>query len=388
MKIADVRTHLLCHELDAPFQSAFSQFDTRLHCLVEIVCEDGTTGWGECLGPARPNAAIVSAMRPLLLGRDPLKIEQLWLTLYNQFRDQGQRGLAVSAQSGIDIALWDIAGKHYGAPVHALMGGAFRSSVRAYATGGFRRLSGDRPSYLAEETAAYVAQGFTGVKIKIGYGLDDDLATIAAVREAIGPETTFMIDANHGYDPIEAIRLGNAAAGYGIEWFEEPVVPEDLAGYLDIRRGQPIPIAGGETWYTRWTMRDVFATRAVDIVQPDVCGVGGLSEARKIADMAACFGVRLVPHVWGTAVALAAGLHYLAILPPTPPRHEERQFWFEFDQTENPFRQAVVRTPILASDGIVQVPDGPGLGIEIDRAALERFAPAADTGKAQPENRP
>lgn len=380
MQIAEVKTHLLHHPLDAPFQSSHSQFDSRFHCLVEIICEDGTTGWGECLGPAGPNAAIVAAMRPFLIGRDALKIEENWLRLYNQFRDQGQRGVAVSAQSGIDIALWDIAGKHFGAPVHVLMGGAFRSSVRAYATGGFRRLSGHRPSYLAEETAGYVARGFSGVKIKIGYGLEDDLETIAAVREAIGPDTVFMIDANHGYDAIEAIRLGNAAARHDIEWFEEPVVPEDLAGYRDVRRGQPIPVAGGETWYTRWTMRDVFTTRSVDIVQPDVCGVGGLSEARKIADMAACFGIRVIPHVWGTAVALAASLNYLAILPPSPPRHEERQPWFEFDQTENPFRQAVVKKPILANNGIVQIPDGPGLGIEIDRAALKKFAPKDLTG--------
>lgn len=382
MKIADIKTHLLNHDLDTPFQSSFSQFDARTHCLVEVICEDGTIGWGECLGPALANAAVVKAMRPLLIGRDPLKIEQCWLMLYHQFRDQGQRGLAVTALSGIDIALWDIAGKHFDAPVHALMGGAFRDRVRAYATGGFRRPGTDRVTAMATETAGYVADGFSAVKIKIGYGAKDDIETIRAVREAIGPDTKLMIDANHGYDAIEAIAVGNAVAELDIDWFEEPVVPEDLAGYRDVRRGQPIPVAGGETWYTRWTMRDVFVARAVDIIQPDVCGVGGLSEARKIADMAACFGIRLVPHVWGTAVALAASLHYLAILPPVPPRHEERELLLEFDRTENPFRQAVAKEPIEHLDGVVAVPDGPGLGIEINRDAVAEFQLKSTDGAA------
>ncbi len=129
-RIADIRTHLLHHPLKEPFQSSFSQFDGRAHCLVEITCEDGTTGWGECLGPAALNAAIVKAMAPLLTGADPDAIEPLWMHIYNQFRDQGQTGLTITALSGIDIALWDIKGKRCGLPVYSLLGGAFRKSVR------------------------------------------------------------------------------------------------------------------------------------------------------------------------------------------------------------------------------------------------------------------
>ncbi len=373
-RIADIKTHLLDHRLAEPFQSAFSQFDSRGACLVEIICEDGTVGWGECLGPSRPNAAIVEAMRSLLVGQNPLDGERLWLTLYSQFRDQGQRGLALTALSGIDIALWDIRGKRLQAPVHVLLGGAFRSHVRAYATGGFRRLHGDRPTMTAAETAGYVREGFSAVKIKIGYDVADDLATIRAVREAIGPRTALMIDANHGYDLIQATQLGRAVADLDIGWFEEPVVPEDLDGYRELRRSQPIPVAGGETWFTRWGFRDVFTRRAVDIAQPDVCAAGGLSEACKIAHMAAAFGVRLVPHVWGTGVALAAALQYLAVLPPSPPRHEPLEPMLEFDRTDNPYRQAVLRSPIEHEQGRVAVPQGVGLGIEIDREALVRFA--------------
>ncbi|QDL91538.1 mandelate racemase/muconate lactonizing enzyme family protein [Paroceanicella profunda] len=373
-RIAEVSVHLLDAALDAPFQSATGQFDRRQHCLVEITCEDGTTGWGECLGPARPNAAMVRAMRPLLIGQEAGRIEPLWLGLYNAFRDQGQTGLTVTALSGIDIALWDIAGKRFGVPCHALLGGAFRTEVPAYATGGFRRLKPGRPAYLAEETAGYVAEGFGAVKIKIGYDVAEDIEAIHAVRAAIGPDIGFMIDANHGYDAIEALKLARAVAECDIGWFEEPVVPEDFDGYKALRAGQPIPVAGGETWHTRWGFARAIAARVVDILQPDVCGMGGLSEAKKVSDMASAASIRVIPHCWGTGVAVAAGLQYLAILPDYPSRHEPRQPMLEFDQTPNPFRMAVLKTPITHTGGIVKVPDGPGLGIEIDRDALARFA--------------
>lgn len=372
-KIVDVCVYLLEHALDEPFQSAFSQFDVRGACLVEVKSDDGLSGWGECLGPHRINGAVVAAMKPRVVGKDPSRIDAIWLDLYNQFRDQGQRGVTLTALSGLDIALWDLAGKRLGAPVHELMGGAFRNRVRAYATGGFRRLSGDRPAYIAEETRRYVEQGFHAVKIKIGYDVDEDLQTIAAVREAIGPGTALMIDANHGYDRIEAIHLAKAAVDYGVDWFEEPVVPEDLEGYREVRAGQPLPVAGGETWHARWAFREALERGCLDIAQPDVCGVGGLSEARRVADLATAFHVRVVPHVWGTGVALAAALQYLAILPPTPQRHESRDPILEFDRTHNPYRQAVLAEPIEHEGGVVAVPTGPGLGIEINRDALETW---------------
>lgn len=374
MKIVEVRPWVLDHQLDQPFQSAFSGFTSRTTCLVEIVCDNGLVGWGEALAAPHINAAIIRSMRGLLIGKNPLDIEQHWLTLYNQFRDQGQRGAIITALSGIDVALWDIAGKHFDAPVHRLMGGAWRHRVRAYATGAFRRTSGDRIEYIAEETAGYVAEGFTAVKIKIGFDPKEDIAVCEAVRDAIGPETGFMIDANHGYDAIEAIRVGNAVEECDIDWFEEPVVPEDLESYREIRAGQPIPVAGGETWHTRWGFRDVLTDRAVDIIQPDVCGVGGLKESKKIAAMAETFGVRCVPHVWGTGIAIAAALQFLAVLPPNPPRHESLEPLLEFDRTHNPYRQAILKSPIEQWAGWVRIPDGPGLGIEIDRDAVTEYA--------------
>ena len=375
MKIIGVETHLLEAKLDVAFESASMRFDRRSHLLVEVICDDGTIGWGECLGPARPNAAVVAAYKPWLIGKDPLETEKIWAVLYNALRDQGQRGLSITALSGIDIALWDIKGKHFGVPVSTLLGGRFRESVRAYATGSFKREGVDRVEDNAAEVAGHRAAGFHAAKIKIGFGLEEDLRVVRAVREAAGSDMRLMVDANHGYDTLEAIRFGRRAADYDIDWLEEPVVPEHLEAYRAVRAGQPIPVAGGETWHARYGMREPIETRAVDIVQPDLCGVGGFTEARRVADMAALSGVRLVPHVWGTAVHIAAALQFMAALIPNPVRVGPIEPILEFDRTPNPFRQAVLTSPIEHKDGVVAIPDGPGLGIEIDRAALAAFRP-------------
>jgi D-galactarolactone cycloisomerase len=373
MKITAVRTHLLEHRLEVPFESASMRFDRRAHVLVEVECSDGTVGWGECLGPARPNAAVVAAYAGWLIGQNPLETERHWATLYNALRDQGQRGLTVTALSGIDMALGDIKGKVLGQPVSVLLGGRWRESVRAYATGSFKRDGVDRVSDNAQEMAQRRSEGFHACKIKIGFGLAEDLAVIRAVREAIGSDMRLMIDANHGYTVTEAIRLGRAAADYDIDWFEEPVVPEQLSAYAQVRAGQPIPVAGGETWHTRWGHWQAIQAGAVDILQPDIAGCGGLSEAVKIASLATLHGVRIVPHVWGTGVHIAAALQFMAAMVPDPVRVNPIAPIMEFDRTHNPFRQAVLTRPIEAVDGVVAIPDGPGLGIEVNRDALAEF---------------
>lgn len=374
MRIAAINTYALDVQLDVPFESASGRFDHRQHGLVEIICEDGITGWGECLGPVRPNLAMVRAYAELLIGKDPLNTDVRWLELYHAFRDQGQRGTALTAISGIDIALWDIKGKHFKAPISVLLGGRFCESVEAYATGGFRLVGRDRISTLIDEAAGYVAEGFQRLKMKIGFGEKEDLAAIAAVRETIGADVRLMIDANHGYDALEAIAVGRAATRYTIDWFEEPVLPEVLAAYVRVRKEQPVPVAGGETWQGHYAMHQALQAGAVDILQPDVCGSGGFTEMRRIFDLAEVAGVRVVPHVWGSGVALAASLQCLASLAPNPPRRREYKPLLEFDRTSNPCRQAILTTPIEHDQGVVNVPAGPGLGITVDRAALTRFA--------------
>ena len=374
MKITAVRTHLLSATLREPFAYSRAWYGTRTAMLVEIETSAGITGWGECYGPAVMTEAVVRGLGPSLVGQDPLASEFIWQDIYARLRDHGQKGLAIEGLSGIDIALWDIKGKHFGVPCHRLMGGPLRTEVRAYATGLYRRQQGNPPDYLAEEAAGYAAEGFHAVKLKVGFGIAEDLAAAKAVRDAIGPHVGLMVDANHAYDALAAIKLGRLLEPLDIGWFEEPVPPEDLAGYRAVREALRIPVAGGECEYTRQGFREVLLRGAMDIIQPDTCAAGGLSECRKIADMAAAFGVRYNPHVWGTGIGIAASLQLAAVLPPhTPPSLAPAEPVFEFDRTEHPIRQAILREPIEHRHGVLRIPEGPGLGIEIDRRALERF---------------
>jgi D-galactarolactone cycloisomerase len=377
MKITNVRTHVLGAALSQPFAYSRAWYDTRTASLVEIETDTGLTGWGECYGPARMTSAAVAAIAPWLIGEDPLGTDALWQMVYARLRDHGQKGVVIQGLSGIDIALWDIKGKHFGVPAHRLMGGPLRTQVRAYATGLYRRKAGDPLAYLAEEAAGYVADGFTAVKLKVGFGIHEDAAVTRAVREAIGPGVALMVDANHAFDAVAAIRLGRMIEPYDIGWFEEPVPPEDLAGYRAVKAALSIPIAGGECEFTRYGFREQLVSRAVDIVQPDTCAAGGLTECKKIADMSEAFGIRYNPHVWGTGIAIAASLQLLAVLPShTPTSLSPLEPLLEFDRTEHPIRQEILMQPIEHVRGVVRVPDGPGLGIEINRDALAKFAAA------------
>jgi D-galactarolactone cycloisomerase len=374
MQIIDVRAHVLEAPLSQPFSYSRAWYATRTSLIVEITTDEGLVGWGECYGPARINAAVVDSMKPLLVGQDPFRTEWLWHEIYARFRDHGQKGSIIQGLSGIDIALWDVKGKALGEPVHRLMGGPIRTEVSAYATGLYRRKAGRPEDYLAEEAAGYRAEGFTAVKLKVGYGVEEDLKMIRAVRDAIGPGIGLMIDANHAYDAIAAIRLGRLAEPFDIAWFEEPVPPEDIAGHREVRAALSVPVASGECEFTRFGFRELITTRAIDIVQPDTCSAGGISECKKIADMALAYGLRYVPHVWGSGVALAAALQLLAVLPAfTPPSLNPLEPMLEFDRTEHPIRPALLTIPIEHTRGRVAVPQGPGLGIDINRAALDRF---------------
>ncbi|HFD16629.1 MAG TPA: mandelate racemase/muconate lactonizing enzyme family protein [Rhodospirillales bacterium] len=376
MKIREIRCYVLEAKLDRPFGWSLAVTDRRSALVVEVTTDEGISGFGECYGPPSANAAVVALYGELLRGRDPLATEAIWQELYNALRDHGQRGLAVQALSGIDIALWDIRGKAAGRPIHALLGGPIRRRVRAYATGLYERQDGHHVTYLAEEARGYVAEGFSAMKLKVGFGLDRDLAAARAVRKAIGPGVALMVDANHAYDLLAATELGRRLAELDIAWFEEPIPPEDVEGYAELRRRQPLPVAGGECSFTRFDFRRLFTARALDVAQPDTCAAGGISECKKIADMAAAFGVRYIPHVWGTGIALAASLQLLAVLPNEPLCRFPREPLLEFDRTEHPIREAILERPIGHRDGWVEIPDGPGLGVAIDGEALRRFAVA------------
>lgn len=373
-RIREVRIHVLETPIEGVFAYSQAWYTKRSAMLVEIVTEGGLVGWGEAFGPARITAAVVAHLRQLLVGEDAIAIDALWERMYNALRDHGQRGVVVEAISAIDVALWDIRGHYFQAPIHALLGGPLRTTVKAYATGLYRRRESDHERYLCEEALGYVDRGFEAVKLKTGFGVDHDIRMTKAVRKAIGPGIKLMVDANHAYNVSDAIRYGRAVEALDIAWFEEPVVPEDIDGYAEVRQALSIPIAGGEASFSRYGFRDMLLRRCVDILQPDVAAAGGISECKKIFDMASAFGVRCNPHVWGTGISIAASLQLLAVVPSVPPGLFPVAPMLEFDCTDHPIRQAVLTEPLEPRTGEIAIPTRPGLGIEIDRAALKRFA--------------
>ncbi len=376
MKVTDVVCHLLQSKVDKPFTSARGwTYATRSSCVVEIRTDDGVTGWGECYGPAAvAKAAIDTQLASRVKGRDPFDVEVIWDDLYNRVKDYGLTGITIAAISGIDIALWDIMGRATGKPVHKLIGGACRDRLVPYATGLYFIDMARLTEEAVEEAQGYVAQGFRAIKMKIGLGdLKKDLERVAAVRRAIGPDIRLAVDANHCFSVPNAIRLGRMLEEHDILWFEEPISPEDHDGYVEVTRALDMAVAGGENDFTRWGFRDLIARKAMDIVQPDLCAAGGFSECRKIAALASAFGVECVPHAWGSAIGLAATIQFLAALPDQPPAFRPMPPMLEFEQTPNPLRDQLAREPIVQREGVVAVPRGPGLGIEIDRAVLERY---------------
>lgn len=386
MKIADIETFVLRVPLgEQQFYSSQAAFPERNSMLVRVTTDSGIVGWGEGgqYGPPEPVASVIDyVLGPMLVGRNPLHHVRLWEEMYAATRDFGQKGAYIEALSAVDIALWDIAGQALDAPVHQLLGGAFRESVAAYATGCYYgsnfRDDHDMLPTLAEEARSYADAGFEALKIKIGLlDADADVARVATVRESIGPKTKLLVDGNHAYNAYTAIHVGRRIEEFDIRWFEEPVVPEDHDGYRRGRQALTIPIAGGECEYTRYGFRDFIAGQCIDIAQPDLTVAGGFSEWIKIHALASSHNVAMIPHVWGSGIALAAALHVLAVIPPFPhtanPVPLQNEPMVEYDRKHNPLRDDLLTERFSFADGRLQVPQGPGLGISIDEDVLHAF---------------
>jgi D-galactarolactone cycloisomerase len=314
-------------------------------------------------------------LKALVVGQDPLEPEVLWHRMYHHTRDYGQKGAVVGAISGIDIALWDIAGKVRKEPVAKLLGGMFRTRVEAYATGFYRLKGLAEATRLADEFAMHSSNGFRALKIKLGFGIDDDLAVMRAIKEVAGKQEV-MIDVNHAYSVADAIRLGRALEdmGWRLRWYEEPVVQEDLDGYAEVRRALSTPIAGGENEYTLFGFRSLLACRGLDIAQPDICIAGGFTGCRHIVALAHAHGVQVNPHVWASAVGQAASLQLIAAIPVANHALFPSDILLEFDTSSHPFRNELTSDPLRQKAGWVEIPQKPGLGIEVNRNILEKYA--------------
>ncbi len=374
MKITGIEAFVAEERLHTPFYFSQFGFDRRQLCLVRVTAEDGSYGWGEGYGPAKVIRAGIEFLTPLALGENPLYVEAIWNKLHLRALDYARRGVLVAAISAIDIALWDLRGKLLGQPVSTLLGGRRREQVQVYATGLYFTEAADLPARLAAEARAYAAQGFRAIKMKVGLGVETDLRHARAVRAAIGPDISLMVDANHGYSFSEALRFAERIEPLNISFFEEPVSPEDYEGYAELRRRTSIPIAGGECEYLLAGFRRLLSGRCVDIAQPDICGAGGLSEVKKIVALAAAFQTNVIPHSWGSGIAFAAGLHLVSTLDPLPGRLRLPEPLLEMDRSENALRDNLTQPAFHLRDGAVAVPTAPGLGVDVDLDYLAQRA--------------
>jgi len=377
MKITDVIPYVLSTPLEEPF--AFSQgwVDRRSAMVVEVKTDEGISGWGEslCHGLQPPEIAasfVESCFKPMLIGRDPFDVEVLWEETFNRTRPFGG-GAAVNAISGVDVALWDVIGRSMDRPIHKLLGGAFRSELVPYATGFYRREGEGHVEAGVEEATRHLLEGFSALKLKVGFGVETDIEYVHAVREAVGPDARIMMDANCAYDAPAARRILLECEDARVHFFEEPLAPEDLEGYKSLRNLTDTYLAAGENLFGKAGYRRWISEGALDILQPDLCSSGGFTECKKIAAMAQAWNTSVAPHVWGSGVGLAASLQLIATLPPTPLSLNPEEPMLEYDTSSHPFREDLIYGAISMRDGMVAVPQGPGIGVEVDRGVLERY---------------
>lgn len=375
MQIRSVEAVPLRRSLDERFANAQKWIDAREYCLVKLTTADGTVGWGECWGPIAGNRELLEEyVAPRVTGRDPRNVESIHDELAYELRTAYHSYVPHSVLSGVDIALWDLYGKSVGEPASRLLGGRRREEVRAYATGHFfkdvERFEELRREIVAE-AEANVAAGFTALKNKIGlsrhfpWGPEEDVALVRAIREAVGDDVRLMTDANYAYDRADAGRVARELGDLDVHFFEEPLSPDDIEGYAALSDSVAVPIAGGESWGSLSEFQRVLRHGAVSYVQPDVTSAGGLTGVRRVAAVADAAGVQCLPHVFGSAVALAASVQMIAAVPGDP--------MLEFDRTSNPIRRELAVDPITNDGETVPVPDEPGIGIEIDSAVLDSF---------------
>ncbi|PWJ55558.1 D-galactarolactone cycloisomerase [Dyadobacter jejuensis] len=374
MKIKSIETFILTDKLKESFYFSQWEYSERRICIVKITSYTGHVGWGEGYGPAAIIRASVEFLAPYVVGQHALETETIWSIMYRRSLDFARRGILVSAISAIDVALWDLKGKIMEQPVHLLLGGKKRDTITPYATGLYFTNCDNQAEVLCKEAKDYVSLGYKAMKMKVGLTIEEDIDHVRKIREAIGPDVKLMIDSNHAYNLREAIQLARAVESYDIHWFEEPISPEYYDQYAELRRNTTIPIAGGECEHLRYGFQTLLKSNSVDIVQPDICGCGGLTEAKRIATLATVYGVDLVPHTWGTGIAIAAATHFVANLETIPGRLRTPFNFMEYDRTENGLREALTTTDMEVVDGEIVISDAPGLGFTVNEDALEQYS--------------
>ena len=368
LRISDVIAHPLRAILPDAQRTSQGDWPSLDIVVVEVRTDAGIVGWGECLArtssPAYA-AAVETILKPVLVGRNPFETASLWRAMRGRLTGRAG-GMLVESIAGVDIALWDIMGKVAGLPVHRLLGGAGRRQILAYASS----INWGDDARAEAETRDCLARGFRAIKVKIGQTPRAAIARAELIRKIAGPEVRLSVDANWAFDLDEATQVGDALAALDYWWFEEPIVPEDIDGYRRLRERTKVRLAAGESDFVATQARDLIATRSVGVIQPDVARAGGITETRRIADLADAFHVAYAPHVgWSGAICAAASVQLAAAQP--------NFLVYECMIFANPLREDLLARRVGSFqdlvDGHATVPDGPGLGVEIDRDALARF---------------
>ena len=343
--------------------------EENLHTLVRVKSEDGLVGMGSCFTSGKLVEGSLELLWPSLKGQSAVEPERVTDTLRESTFWQGRGGAVEHAISGIDIALWDLMGQACSQPVSRLLGGIYRDRIKPYGSMLF-----DEPEPLRDSLLATVARGFRAIKLGWRpFGRRDhrtDELLVRTARETVGDDVELMVDAGgseqfwpHGVS--WAKRTARMLADYGIVWFEEPLPPDDIEGYIELTRSSPVPIAGGEVLTRRQSFLPWISRRAVDIIQPDTTKNGGLSESRRIAGWAYDHNVQLVSHGWNTAVGLAADLQLAAAIPTARYVEYLTPCAYIEDLLDRPFE--------LDADGFLEIPSEPGLGRSLDPDRLARY---------------
>jgi D-galactarolactone cycloisomerase len=370
VKIAAVDVVPVRANMTTPRGPSILTYHQRETLFIKLTTDSGLVGWGETYRLAGAEATIRDVLGPLLIGSRPIPSRALHQRMLSATFENG------FAVGGVDLALHDLWGKSLGVPVHALYGGAQRLSVSAYAS--MPGYYDDRPleEHWVDEALALQARGFRAMKFRIGrFAPDREMPILARVRDAVGVETRLMADANAAYSPGLALRAADALQELSFRWLEEPLPQNGYRGYPELRAKMPLPLAGGEGLTTRWAVNEMLRRGCFDIIQPDVSICGGISECLFMADLAQLSQVQCVPHCWAGAITLAATLHVAALLPDPSRMPGVDAPQVELDVTENPFRDDVISTDLFRlQDGALRVPSMPGLGVEIDEAALRHYA--------------
>lgn len=346
---------------------------TQDDLIITVETDEGIVGYGEVDTAPYVGKAVVDAymshgtcygLREVVIGSDPFDYEQIWTDMWTKTYYYGRTGPAMHVMSGIDMAIWDIMGKAVGKPVHKLLGGSYTDKVRAYASA----LMPATPDEVKKIVEKQGALGYTAIKLgwgPLGYDVHKDIELIKTARKAAGEKVEIMIDIGKRYRLKEAIYVAKALEQLNIYWLEEPLPAEDYVGYKRLTQSTTLRIATGEEESGRLAFARLINETHIDVVQPDMSRCGGLTEARKIATLAADANILCVPHAFKTGVLVAASIQFIAAIPHAP--------FLEFSVTESAIRKELLVKPFAQKDGFVEVPQKPGLGIELNPEVIRKY---------------